>query len=127
MVGIQFSLNLHLDTYTVKERLTKLDWIGTFIFAGSMSSLLIGVTSGGTSHPWGSVNIIAPIVVGVCGLVVFVFIEKLLAKVPVVPLEVFQNRTSTIALLVSFAMGFSSSIAIYYMIVYVSAFRLDQK
>ncbi|TQV92715.1 siderochrome-iron transporter (Sit1) [Cordyceps javanica] len=53
---------------------------------------LAGGTAGGTPPKWGSAGIIAPLVIGVCCIPVFVFWE-LHAPVPLVPFRLMKNRS----------------------------------
>jgi hypothetical protein len=113
-------LHLSLDTGSFLSKFWKLDWIGIFTFSASLSSLLVGIAAGGTSRPWSSAAVIVPIVLGVCGLIGFVCIEKWVATLPILTLEVFQNNTAKIAMIDAFAVGFALGVATYYLIVYVS-------
>lgn len=39
----------------------RMDWLGAFLFVGSTTSLLLGISWGGTQHPWASAATVAPI------------------------------------------------------------------
>lgn len=51
---------------------------------GSTGSVIIGLTWGGVAYPWSSIQVIAPLVVGTCGLAVAITYELLWAKTPTV-------------------------------------------
>ncbi|MDX6473923.1 MAG: hypothetical protein QOK22_2739, partial [Gaiellaceae bacterium] len=69
-----------------------IDYLGAATLAGGLSCIVLFTSLGGTSQPWGSVQSIALIVVGVALLVAFVYVEHR-AKEPILPLELFRNRT----------------------------------
>jgi hypothetical protein len=49
-----------------------MDWLGAFLFVGSTTSLLLGISWGGVQHPWASAVTLAPILAGVLGIAGFV-------------------------------------------------------
>lgn len=55
----------------LKEIFARVDYVGILIFCGSLASLLIGLTWGGTTYAWNSGTIIATLVCGCIGLVIF--------------------------------------------------------
>jgi len=121
MVGIQLFLHQELEKRTVRDRLVKLDWIGMVTLIGSLSSLLLGLTSGGGTYPWSSGRVIAPIVIGVVGVIGFGVIERYMAKIPMLPLEVFKDTGAKIACFNSFCLGVGISAIIYYLTIYFLA------
>lgn len=64
------------DGKSKRELMKELDYIGLFLFIAGCCLFLVGLSWGGTSYPWKSAGTIAPIVVGFCTLVVFVFYES---------------------------------------------------
>lgn len=83
ILAVQLFLHLSRARKSLKESLMAVDWLGITIFAGSVTSFLVGVSSGGVSHPWSSAPIIVPIVIGICGLVAFALVEIYVSRVPV--------------------------------------------
>ncbi|KAK2592123.1 hypothetical protein QQS21_010194 [Conoideocrella luteorostrata] len=74
---------------------TQVDWVGNVVFIGSITSLLIGLTFGGTVYEWSSWRIIVPIVVGCVGWAGFHAYEWYIKDAnPCVPPHVFSHRTS---------------------------------
>lgn len=120
MVGVQLFVQISNDEDRSPSGLLKLDWAGYIVFAGALSSLLLGVTSGGTIYPWSSAKVIAPLVIGVAGLIPFILIELFVASSPMIPLEMFRDGNTNLANLGGFALGFSVSASAYYLVVYVS-------
>lgn len=87
----------HLSS-TWTDVFSQVDWIGNLVFIGSITSILIGLTFGGTVFAWSSWRIILPIVLGFVGWAIFHIYENYIKdKNPCVPPHVFCNRTSAAA------------------------------
>jgi hypothetical protein len=69
-----------------------LDWLGIALLAAGISLTLIGIAFGGTTFPWGSAAVIAPIVVGFSSLVGLFVWEGKFAKNPFFSPELFVGR-----------------------------------
>ena len=88
---------------SIKEKLLRVDWFGGFIFVGSLTSFLMGLTWGGVNFPWGSFQTLVPLLVGFLGLGVTFAWELWGAKQPFMRLLVFDSL-STVAIYVCAAM-----------------------
>ncbi len=97
----------------VKER-HQIDFLGTAVLAGSLSAIVLFTSLGGTTYAWGSAPMVALIVAGVVLLALFPFVEAHAAE-PILPLELFRNRTFT----VTGAIGFAVGIALFGSVTYV--------
>ena len=71
----------------MKDKLKRIDFLGTIIFIGSSTSFLLGLTAGGILYEWDSANVIAPIVIGILGMITFWFVEEYVAKEPLMPIR----------------------------------------
>jgi EmrB/QacA subfamily drug resistance transporter len=67
------------------------DLAGALAVTAGLLALVYGIVNAG-SHGWGSLAALAPIVLGVALLAVFVRVEGRIAQAPLVPLRVFSNR-----------------------------------
>jgi hypothetical protein len=86
--------------------LSKVDYLGSLIFIGSMTSILLGLIMGGTTHPWSSWSVIVPLVLGFVGWIVFHLYEiSSFCKNPTVPQRLFAHRTSAIGFFLAFESG----------------------
>ena len=84
-------------------RIKRIDWIGNLIFIPSVVSILIALSWAGTKFAWSSFQIIVPLVLGLLGLLVFLFYESSRFCVePTMPLHLFTNRTSMTAFVLTF-------------------------
>ncbi|EON67606.1 hypothetical protein W97_06974 [Coniosporium apollinis CBS 100218] len=73
------------------------DYLGTLLFAGGFVSFLLGLSFGGSIYPWKSASTIAPIVVGIIVLVIFVLYEIYVPKEPLIPMHLFKSMRWTAA------------------------------
>ncbi|KAF4769465.1 hypothetical protein HAV15_008777 [Penicillium sp. str.  len=98
-------LNLKLAPSSLVEKLRRIDYFGTVLFVGSMSSFLIPLSWGGISYDWNSWHTLVPLCVGGVGLIVFGFYETYFATDPIVPPVIFQNRTAVASFIGSVLQG----------------------
>jgi MFS family permease len=91
------------------QEFKEIDWIGLFLFAGGLTTFLIGVTWGGsTSHPWDSAGTIVPIVVGFVVTVGAFVYDFTLASNPMFPLSLFKLfRRFSLLIIILFISGMS--------------------
>lgn len=94
-----------------------------FTITGSLISILYGITSGGVLHSWSSAQIISSLIIGHIGIAAFVIYESRVAKEPMIPMRIFQNRTAASAILSAFIIGLVLWAMEYYLILYVSRSR----
>lgn len=102
---------------TIIEKLKRLDLGGSVIFVGSAVSILIALTWAGAAHSWSSVQVVLPLVLSFAGLGCFLVYEKF-ATDPIMPLRLFQNRTSLTAFLLTFLHSISFTMPLYFLPVY---------
>ncbi|PMB64473.1 putative transporter C3H1.06c [Beauveria bassiana] len=100
-------LNVRYDRdTTILAKLKRVDFIGNTILITSVISILLSLTWGGTEHPWGSWNILVPLMLGFLGLVGFMFYQNSpWCLEPTTPLRLFSNRTAALTYLLSFLHG----------------------
>lgn len=99
--------------------MVRIDYMGMSIFVASTTLLLYGLTTGGTSDPWKSASVLAPLIIGFAGLGVFIIIEWKVAREPMVPLRIFSNRTANAGFFGAFIHGLVLWAFAYYMIIFV--------
>lgn len=98
----------------------RIDYLGMAVFIASTTLLLYGITTGGTSSPWKSASVLAPLIIGFAGLGVFVLVEWKVAKAPMVPVRIFSNRTANAGYFGAFIHGLVLWSFAYYLIIFVS-------
>ncbi len=94
-----------------------IDYLGAATLAGGLACIVLFTSLGGTSEPWGSVQSVALIVLGVVLLVVFLLVERR-AQEPILPLDLFRNRTFA----VTSGIGFIIGLALFGSITYLPLF-----
>jgi len=121
LILISLALRLPTPPGTLKEKLAKMDWIGNLIIVSSTCAIVIGLTWGGVKFAWSSVDVLAPLVVGGCGIVLFLVYEALIATNPLVPFTVLSNRTTISGYIQTFINSGVNVALIYYVPVYYQA------
>ncbi|MCE0768464.1 MFS transporter [Pseudonocardia kujensis] len=99
LVVVQRTLNL-----PVVRRAVKIDYLGAALIAAGVCDLLIWVTLAGNDFAWTSGTSWSLVAIGVVLLGLAVFVESRAAE-PIVPLRLFQDRTTTLAVVASVAVG----------------------
>ncbi|MEV5325310.1 MDR family MFS transporter [Nonomuraea sp. N2-4H] len=83
------------------------DYAGIAVFTLAVTSLLLGLTEKGLDgHTWTDAAVAGPILLALALLAVFVAVERRAAS-PIMPLELFANRSYTLVNLTSFVTAFS--------------------
>jgi MFS family permease len=109
---------------TTKEKLKRVDFIGNCIFVTATLAVMFALVYGGVKYPWSSWHVLVPLLLGVCGIVVFAFFEHSDYCIePTMPRQLFANRTSVAALLLSFIHNCMMTWVIYFLSVYFQAVR----
>ncbi|CAP79873.1 putative transporter [Penicillium chrysogenum] len=116
-------LSLKLAPSSLSEKLRRIDYFGTVLFVGSVSSFLIPLSWGGISYDWDSWHTLVPLCVGGVGLVVFGFYETYYASDPIVPPVIFQNRTAIASFIGSVLQGLILWCSLYYLPLYYEAVK----
>jgi EmrB/QacA subfamily drug resistance transporter len=99
LVVVQRTLNL-----PVVRRKVSIDYLGAALIAGGVSALLVWVTLAGNQFAWASATSLALAGLGAVLVLLFVVVEAR-AKEPIIPLRLFRDRTTTLAILASVAVG----------------------
>ncbi|KGN40222.1 MDR family MFS transporter [Knoellia aerolata] len=100
-----------------ERREVKIDHLGIATLTVALVSLLLATSFGGTTYPWGSVEILGLYAVGTLALVAFVLVE-LRAEEPVLPLRLFRSSVFTASNIAAFAVSMVMFGSIIYIPVY---------
>ncbi|MDH6464373.1 EmrB/QacA subfamily drug resistance transporter [Micromonospora sp. A200] len=109
LIGVPFSIlsivllqrTLHLP---VVRRRVKIDWLGAVLITSGVSTLLIWSSLAGNKFAWASGWTAAMVTGGVVLLALAVLVESRAAE-PIVPLNIFRNRTVSLATVASVLVG----------------------
>lgn len=102
--------NLHVPDR--ERRRVRIDYAGMALLAVATSLLLVWVSTGGTQFPWTSWTSAWMVGGGLLAAVLFVVVERRVSE-PLLPLTLFRDRTFTMAVVASVAVGvvmFGSSV-----------------
>nr|WP_307844533.1 MDR family MFS transporter [Actinotalea solisilvae] len=99
------------------QRRATIDVAGILTLSGALVAILLATSWGGTTYPWGSVQVVGLFVAGAALLAAFVPIE-LRAEEPVLPLRLFRSSVFTFANIASFFVATGMFGAIFYIPVY---------
>jgi EmrB/QacA subfamily drug resistance transporter len=81
-----------------------IDYLGTVLMVGGISSLLLVTSWGGTEYPWRSPEIIGLSVAGVLLLCLFV-VQETRAPEPLLPLRLFGEQVFRVGAVIMFVLG----------------------
>ncbi|KAI0436182.1 DNA repair protein RAD50 [Xylaria telfairii] len=120
LIMILLFLNVkHNKEMSFSEKIKRIDYVGNALLIAATVSVLYATTYGGTREPWSSWRIILPLVLGLLGLIAFVFLENAkFIKEPVVPPRLFTNRTSATI----FAVTFLNSALLYWILFFLPVY-----
>jgi hypothetical protein len=97
-------LNLNpTKTKSFKETIAEFDFIGLFLFIGGVVLLLIGFNN--SQNSWSDAETVSLLVIGVAMLVAGSVNEIYTKKSPIIPPRLFQTRTTTGILILTFLHG----------------------
>jgi EmrB/QacA subfamily drug resistance transporter len=95
-----------------------MDYLGALLLAGTLASVVLFTSLGGTTWAWSSPKIIALIVLSIVLLPAFLWVESRAAE-PILPLSLFRNHTFSVTSAVGFIVGFALFGAITYLPLYL--------
>jgi EmrB/QacA subfamily drug resistance transporter len=95
-----------------------IDYLGAALLAGGLAAVVLYTSLGGTTYPWGSPGMVALVATGIALLAAFVLAEKRAAE-PILPLELFRNRTFAVTSAVGFIVGLALFGAVTYLPLYL--------
>lgn len=99
MAGLWLFLHENLE-----KKKQEIDYPGAVLLTVAVSAIMLILVEGGVRLPWSSVQVIALAVLAALALVLFVRQEKKTAE-PMMPFEIWQERSILIANIVSLATG----------------------
>ncbi|KAJ7918664.1 iron permease [Mycena leptocephala] len=121
LVLVSLFLNLRTPSSSFATKIKKIDFVGNILVVASTTSVMIGLTWGGVQYPWSSARILASLILGVIGLMVFVWYEFTFAANPIVPRGLLVTRTALSGFLQTSVLFIVLICLLYYMPVYFQA------
>ncbi|KAH8650453.1 major facilitator superfamily domain-containing protein [Ilyonectria robusta] len=106
-------------TASFEESLRQVDWIGSLVSSTGVILLLIPITGGGAYFSWDSPMVISMLAIGFVTFLSFIAWEWKLAKLPMMPVEIFNNSVVVVMFLQSFLFGSVYQAYLYYIPLYL--------
>lgn len=122
-LALPFCLRLERPPGRLASGLRRFDWAGAILLTASTTSFLMPVSWGGIMFAWSSFRTLVPLIIGICGLFVFVIYETYVAKTPLIPLRIFSNRTAAVNYIGTLIHGMVLWCLLYYLPLYYEAVK----
>ncbi|KAJ7635129.1 major facilitator superfamily domain-containing protein [Roridomyces roridus] len=115
-------LLVRAPTGSVRRKIVKVDWIGSFIIFLGTAFAILGLTWAGIRYPWSSAQVLCPLIMGLFLLVAAGFYEaNVPPTLPTIPPDIVGDWTSLLGLLTTAVHGITSISLIYYLPVFFQA------
>jgi hypothetical protein len=123
IIIIIFLLPLRRVRGSIRSKLLKLDWYGSILTLSWAVLILLGLSWGGSQYAWTSPAVLAPLIIGVFLLLLFLYVEGRLVPLPLVPLRIFKNMTVASAMSTTLLNGMIFYSTLYYLPNYFQVVR----
>ncbi|KAK0610045.1 major facilitator superfamily domain-containing protein [Bombardia bombarda] len=125
LVLVPIFVKLTTEKTSLVSKLARVDWVGGFLFIGSLTGFLVGISWAGVQFPWNSAQVIAPLTVGALGVVASIFWEVYYAKEPFLRGSLFYSWSAIAAYACALFQGLILFCALYYVPFYFTAVRFS--
>jgi len=109
---------------TVREKIEKLDPVGTFFFIPGVVCLLLALQWGGSTYAWNSGRIVALLVLFGVLMIAFIGVQILKQENATVPPRIVRNRSIAAGLLYSTCVGAGMMLMVYYIPIWFQAIKV---
>ncbi|KAF9175172.1 hypothetical protein BGX21_007707 [Mortierella sp. AD011] len=113
-IAMVFILKLPAVTGTHREKLMRVDFLGSFTIVIGIICVLLSTNWGGNEYGWGSAQVVAPYCVGALFLAAFLYAEAFIAVEPILPFRLFRNQSVCATFATSFFIGGSFMGTVFY-------------
>ena len=120
---LPYCLRLHHPPDRLNSLVYQFDWVGAILLTASTTSFLMPVSWGGVLFAWSSFRTLLPLILGVCGLITFVFFETHLIKTPLIPPRILSSRTAAVNYIGTLIHGMVLWCLLYYLPLYYEAVK----
>ncbi|KAI9631894.1 major facilitator superfamily domain-containing protein [Dioszegia hungarica] len=114
-----FILPLKPVSGSMTKKLGQIDYLGIALSASATVLLLVPISGGGTTFAWSSPTAIVLLVLGSLCAVGFIVGQWKFARLPILPLHMFKDLTTSIVMFQSFLIGIVYYANIYYIPIYL--------
>ncbi|KAF5633402.1 major facilitator superfamily transporter [Fusarium sp. NRRL 52700] len=106
-----------------KDKARKIDWMGVMASISGIVLTVMAINSGGSMWAWKNVKTISILTIGVIILFVFIIIEAFFARIPIIPLRLFKQRSPAVLILTGFLHDFAWQSTQYFVPLYYQTVR----
>lgn len=126
LIALPFLLRLpYIEAGPVWNRLLKVDITGWLLLSGSLASICIAISWGGTQYPWSSYDVLVPLVLGIICLPMWCIYNRYRIE-SILPVSIFRNASAAAACFGTFAHGTILITIIYLMPVFLQMQGLNE-
>ncbi|EEP82761.1 predicted protein [Uncinocarpus reesii 1704] len=111
-------MNIESPKTPLLAGLKAIDWLGTITIIGGTIMLLFGLEFGGITYPWDSATTLCLIIFGIVVLILFWFVERKIAKYPIMPTALFESWSNVFILGVNWSQAMNFIAGAYYLPIY---------
>lgn len=90
---VSWKIDIPAGPGSMIEKIKRIDALGSLSLVTSVTLILVGLSLGGNEREWSDKLVLGSLISGGVALVVFVLIERFVAREPLMPMAVLFNRT----------------------------------
>ncbi|KAG8809966.1 hypothetical protein FRC17_003150 [Serendipita sp. 399] len=125
LIAIHVEVVLPRTPLTLKQKLARIDWLGSITLVGFVSGLLIGLNLKETGDlKWSDQRVSGLLIASGISLGAFIVVELKISPEPVMPLRLLLSRTPLAVSLTNLLMAMISFSVLYHVPLYFMAVRL---
>ncbi|ETI21001.1 hypothetical protein G647_07344 [Cladophialophora carrionii CBS 160.54] len=124
LVCIPLFIRIRRPEATVKQMLSRVDWIGGFLFIASATGFLVAISWGGTSYPWNHWRTLVPLILGILGLIATMIYERFGAKEAFLRHSLFHVKSAHGIYIGAFVQGLVLYAQLYYIPFFYESVKL---
>ena len=118
---VSWKVNIPSGPGSMVEKLKRIDYLGAITLVSAITLILIGLSLGGNQLPWDAPLVYSSLIGGSILLVTFVFVERYIAREPLLPLRVLFSRTPLFVSITNWFITMSQFGILYQIPLYFSA------
>ncbi|KAG8718188.1 hypothetical protein FRC09_013041 [Ceratobasidium sp. 395] len=100
---------------SILKKLAKVDFIGAGLALLGTTTLVLGISWGGSEYPWDSGHVIGTLIAGGVSSIAFVLWQWKGATIPLMPLHIFKNRVVVGGVATHTLNGFLTVVQVFYL------------
>lgn len=126
LVALPFLLRLpYVQAGPIWSRLLKVDVLGWLLLSGSLVSVSLAISLGGTQHDWSSFEVLLPLLLGMTGLLAWCAYNVYRIEA-ILPVSIFHNASAAAACFGTFVQGAILAAIIYLMPIFLQLQGLNE-